>query len=152
MIEMTVRVEGLKEVKEVLRTLPDATARNVMRRVLRKRGEPVAAAAQMLAPRLKGKLAGRIQVTSKLSPRQKKIHVKRNPDDVEIFVGAPPWAHAHILEYGNEEISPRPYMRPAWDATKLQVLAGVRSDMWAEIEKAVKRIARKLARQAAKGA
>jgi HK97 gp10 family phage protein len=106
---------------------------------LRQAGEPIAAAARALAPRHTGQLAERIQVSGKLSNRQRRMHTKRDRDDVEIYIGAPPWAYAHILEYGGAHMKAQPYMRPAWDSSKASVLESISATMWAEIEKAAKR-------------
>jgi len=101
-----VHVEGLAELETKLRELPDATAKNVLRRVARKRLEPVAQRARELAP-------------------------------------------VHMQEFGTVHNGPHPFLRPAWDAEKDKVLAGLKDDLWAEIEKAAKRIARKAAKAAA---
>jgi HK97 gp10 family phage protein len=137
--ESKVQIEGLSQLQASLRELPDATAKSVMRRILRSRGQPIADAARATVAKHTGQLAERIQVSGKLSNRQKRQHVKADPSDVEIFVGAPPWSYAHILEYGGENMAAQPYMRPAWDSVKGALLDNLASDLWAEIEKAAKR-------------
>ena len=148
---ITMKVEGLSEVKAALRQLPDATAKTVMRRVLRKRAEPVAEAARQLVPIDSGALKNSIVVSTKLTRRQKGRHRKVDRDDVEVFVGPGADPAAHLQEFGSSQHPAQPFMRPAWDRTKDDLLAGVGADMWAEIEKAAARLAKKAAKAALKG-
>lgn len=140
------KVEGLKEVQTALRQLPDATAKNVMRRVLRKAGQPVADRARELAPVDEGDLRDSIVVSTKLSKAQRQKRRKSGKNDVEIFVGAGAKPHAHLQEFGTSFHPAKPFLRPAWDQLKRQVLDGIKDDMWAEIRKAAERLARKAAK------
>jgi HK97 gp10 family phage protein len=154
----TVKVEGLRELAATLDQLPKAVARNALRRALIKRGQPLADTMRSLAPddpRTGGMdLRNSIGVGTKLSPRQAKLHRKENKDDkqfAEVFVGAGPVPHAHLQEWGTVFHGPQPFARPAWDQHKDTILEGIKDDLWAEIDKAAKRHAKKLARLAAKG-
>jgi HK97 gp10 family phage protein len=144
---ITVKVEGLEGVMAALRELPDATAKNVMKRVLIKRAQPVAE----LVPVDQGHLKNSIHVSTKLTRRQKGRHRKVHCDDVEVFVGPGTDPAAHLQEYGSSIHPAQPFMRPAWDATKDDLLAGVGADMWGEVEKAATRLAKKSAKAALKG-
>lgn len=148
---ITVKVEGLSEVMEALRELPNATAKNVMKRVLLKRAEPFAETARRLVPVDEGHLKNSIHVATKLTRRQKGRHRKVDRDDVEVFVGPGTDPAAHLVEYGSSRQAAQPYMRPAFDQNKDKFVAGVAKDMWAEIEKAATRLAKKAAKAAAKG-
>lgn len=156
------KIEGLKEVQKALRELPNATAKNIMRRILTKRAEPIAQAARDRVPVGFGNLKNSIAVSTKLSRRQKSKHRKPHKDDVEVYVGPGTHPQAHWMEFGTGErrqrksgksigdVPKQPFMRPAWDATRAGILPGIRTDMWAEIKKAADRLARKAARIAAK--
>lgn len=145
-MSITMKVEGLKEVKTALRQLPDATAKNVIRRVLRKAGQPIADRARELAPVDEGDLKDSIAVSTKLSKSQRRKHRKGGKDDVEVFVGAGPHPQAHLQEFGTSEFPAQPFMRPAWDQHKRAALDGIKDGMWAEIRKAAERLARKAAK------
>ena len=54
-------------------------------------------------------------------------------------------------EFGNRNHGPQPFMRPAWDGGQDALLEGIKDDLWAEIERAAARQAKKAARLAAKG-
>lgn len=142
------RVEGLSELEEALKELPKATGKNVLRRVLLKAGQPIADAAAARAPRFKGKLQMSIGTGTKLSRRQKKMHVAEST--VEVFVGAGALVQAITQEFGTVNHPAQPFMRPAWDGGKNNAFASLRDDLEAEIEKARARLARKAARIAAK--
>lgn len=150
-----VRIDGLKELDRALGELPKATGKNVLRRVLRKRAEPIAEDMRAKAPddpRTSGNdLRGSIGVGTKLSKRQAKLHRKMFKNDkasVEMFVGAGPVPHAHLQEFGTSRHGPQAFARPAWDAGKGPLLEGLKDDLWQEIQKAAQRLARKTARQA----
>lgn len=145
-MKVTVKVEGLREVKAALRELPDATAKNVLRRVGRKRMKPVADRARDLAREDEGDLKASIRVGSKLSRRQRRAHRKVDRDDIEVHAGPGPLPQAITEEFGTEDQAPHPSMRPAWDAEKGGVLAGIKDDLWTEIRKSADRLARKAAK------
>lgn len=152
-----VRIDGLRELDRALAELPKSTGKNVLRRVLRKAGEPMAADMKAKAPDDPGTggndLRSSIGVGTKLSKRQAKLHRKMFKSDkaaVEMFVGAGAVPHAHLQEFGTAHHGPQPFARPAWDSGKGQVLETIKSDLGDEIAKAAKRLARKAAR-AAKG-
>lgn len=151
---MTVRVkvEGLKEIAEALGDLPKATAKNVMRRVMVKRAEPIAEKARSLVPVEEGHLKASIHVATRLSRRQRKLRRKRHKDDVDVFVGPGTDPAAHLQEYGSSQHPAQPFMRPTFDATANVFVEGIKEDMWAEIKKALARIEKKRAKAAAKGA
>lgn len=142
-MKITVRLEGLKAIQDALHELPRATARNVMKRVLTKRAQPIAEAARRRAPVDRGDLRDAIAVSTKLTRRQKGLRRKDGPKDVEVFVGPGPLPQAHLQEFGTSNQPAQPFMRPAWDTEKDGVLEGIKADMWAEIEKAANRIARR---------
>src|SRR5690606_397632 len=95
-----------------------------------------------------------IGVGTQLSKRQRGLHRKMFKSDkasVEVFVGAGSVPHAHLQEFGTKNHGPQPFARPSWDSHKDQLIPQIGEEMWAEIDKAAKRLARKAARQAAKG-
>lgn len=61
--------------------------------------------------------------------------------------------YAHFVEFGTIKMSPKPFLRPAWTEGKYAAVAAIKDVLTEEIEKAVKRIAKKQAKliAAAKG-
>lgn len=157
-MKTTVRTEGFQELDKALAELPKATAKNVMRRVLRKVAQPMADTMKAKAPddpKTGGNdLRSSIGVGTQLSKRQRGLHRKMFKDDkasVEVFVGAGPVPQAHLQEFGTVHHGPQPFARPAWDQHREELIPQIGNEMWAEIEKAAQRLARKAARAAAKG-
>lgn len=148
--KITVHVDGLKEVQAALRELPDATAKNVLRRVGREGLEPIAEAMRGAVPVASNALKNSITVGTRLTRRQRAKHRKDGRDDVEVFAGAGSDPAAHLQEFGTVKFPPQPFVRPAWDEGKDALLEGIKDAMWAEIEKAAERLARKTARLKAK--
>lgn len=143
---MKITIEGLDEIQEALRKLPDSTAKGVIRRVLKSRAQPIADHARQLVPVDEGHLRNSIRVGTKLTRRQKRAHVKRDPSDVEMFIGAGPHPQAHMQEFGTSQHGAQPYLRPAWDAGKMRLLEGIKDDMWKEIRKTAERRAKRAAK------
>lgn len=149
MAALKVKLAGLRELDKALSALPKTTGKAVLRRVLKKAAQPVADAAESMAPREEGFLAGSIGVSTKLTSRQRSQHRKMFRNDkasVEMFVGAGGLPQAHNQEFGNELHGPQPFMRPAWDGHKMQVLDSIKADLSEEITRAAARLAKKAAK------
>lgn len=149
MAKTTVSVEGLRELDNALGQLPKSTGKAVLRRTLKKAGQPIADDAEAKAPRLTGALQISIGVGTKLTRRQSKLHRKMFKNDkasAEVFVGAGGLAQATQTEFGNEHQAAEPWMRPAWDGNKDQALEIIKTELWSEIDKAAIRLAKRAAR------
>lgn len=151
-----VKIEGFGDLANALGDLSKATSRNVMRRAGIAALEPMADDARDRAAQhnWSGDLADSIQVSTKSAGYARRIGRKRN--EVEVYMGpsgkgekAPP--QGSLQEFGTEHHPPQPSIRPAWDAGKEDLLPVLGENIWAEIEKAAARAARKTARLAAKG-
>jgi len=175
MAKTTVRVEGLRELDAALAELPKAVARNTLRRVLKKAGQPIAEKARQLAPVDTGRLRDSINVSPKLGTkagqkeyaaamkqglgqeaavaamRDARRAAKGEGSFAEMYVGPGRQPHAHLQEFGSVNNRPHPFMRPAWDANKDEALEIIKRDLGGEIAKAAKRVARRKAKLAAKG-
>lgn len=145
-MKTTVKVEGLRELEKALGELPRATGKAVLRRVGRKRLQPIADHARQLAPVDEHDLQRSIAVSTRLSPRQRREARRGDKDDVTIHAGAGPLPQAHLQEFGTYKEPAQPFMRPAWDSGKDELLDGLKDDIWKEIEKTAARLARKAAK------
>ncbi len=167
-----VRIDGLRELDRALSELPRATARNVLRRVLMKRAQPMVDTARQLVPVDSGQLRDSIAISTKLGTKAGKsefaaamraglgkeaaLQAMRDArraasgqgSFAEIYVGPGRMPHAHMVEFGTSKMAPRPYLRPAWDAHKNGILDGIKDDLWSEIQKAAARRARRRAKAA----
>ncbi|UWQ29913.1 hypothetical protein [Leisingera sp. M523] len=151
------KIEGSGDIERALVELARGTAKGVMRRAMKKSLQPVKRDAE--------NSSFEIAITSKLSPRQRgEARRDRSRTKVSLYVGpvesdgshAP---HAHLIEFGTGPrrhesgkyvgaVMADPFMRPAWDANRERMLQILRKEVWAEIEKAVERAARKAAKAA----
>jgi HK97 gp10 family phage protein len=138
-------VEGFAELKESLRSLPDATAKNVLRRVEKTELQRFADTAKAIVPRRSGKLARSITVSTKLSKRQRSLAGDPG-DDVITYAGVKALPYAHIVEFGSKNMRAQPYLRPAWEANKAALFERVKASLWLEIQKSLARYARKQAK------
>jgi HK97 gp10 family phage protein len=124
-----VKVEGLKELQERLKALPDRVSKDVLREVLLTAARPLVGAMRAGAPKHSGDLADSITAGSRLSSRQASLHRQTDKNDVEIFVGPGPLSYAHIVEFGSKYQQSKPYVRPAWDSGKGALLESIKSSL-----------------------
>lgn len=169
----TVRVEGLRELDAALGELPRSTGRAVLRRTLMKGAKLVQTAARQAVPVKTGRLRDSITIKTArdedFAARARAAFVatgsaagiKRNRQSgVSLDIGPAArfeknrksgkptglWAYAQIIEHGNAHQAAQPYMRPAWDSTKMMVLETIKISLGPEIEKSAQRLARKAAK------
>lgn len=150
-----VTVTGLREIEAAMDGLTVSSGKGVLRRAGLNALKPIAEAARAMAPDNPATgapdLKSGISASPTLSKRQKGINrrlVKDTKASAEVYVGAGADPAAHSQEFGNVNHGAQPFMRPAWDGGKDQVLDDIKRELWSEIEKAAKRAARKAARQA----
>lgn len=131
--------------EDLLFSLKGATAKALTRRSMIKSLEPVRVFAEFKAPERIGVLRSNIKISSKAKPRARKR------SDVEVYVGPDRSVRQAIpQEFGTIKHSPSPYMRPAWDAKKFEVLVTFEGEMWDQLYTAIERQERKIARDAEK--
>lgn len=174
---VTVKIAGLSETDAALGELSKATARNVLRRVLKKAGQPMADRMAELAPDDPNTPAPDLHTSIVVSPSLKnpvgraefaavKAAGGSNAEAVralrdarraaaggdyfaEIYVGPDAKVYyAHLVEFGTAHSSPEPYARPAFDETKKQVLDGIVNGLKPEIDKAIARVRARAAKAA----
>lgn len=154
-----VRLDGAKELQNALRELPKRVGKAAVKRALLKAGKPIAQQAKALAPIGTGRLKRTIRISTTLSRRQRRTRAKgADATETTVYIGAGPSRHAHLVEFGSGErttgtgkstgaMPAHPFLRPAWDAGKGRALADFGRLLWIEIEKAAKRLARKVAKR-----
>ena len=147
----TYKIEGLAQLDEALGDLRKATAKAVLRRVGKAALEPMADAAERLAPVLTGQLRDSITTGQKLAKRQASLAKKDPPEDfITVFMG-PNNPAAVPQEFGTFDQKAQPFMRPAFEAEAEATIMRVRDLMGPEIDKTVKRAAARALKLAAKG-
>lgn len=134
---VTVKIEGLAQLDQALGQLKESTAKNVLRRTGRKALEPMDAAWRARAPHLTGALERSGGVGSKLTRSQRQEHERES--FVEVFAGPGPNPQGVLQEFGTVHHPPQPFMRPAWEETKDQVLQLVIDNLGGEIMASAKR-------------
>lgn len=161
MAGLTMTLEGLADLDELLGAFSEATGKNILKRAAIDALQPVDEAWRANAPtgpgRASGKqkhAAGRLKrsggIGTKLSKRQAKLAEKDSY--VEVAAGPGPNVEAIQTEFGNDHQAARPFLRPAWDATKDEVANRVAASLEHEITRATERAARKSQRHLVKGA
>ncbi len=161
-MSLRVKLEGAAELDRALRELRTATARRVAKRAMTKALEPVKAAAIAAAPVSSDDrhMADGITIASKLTRNQARKAEREGKHLTLMFVG-PRSPHAHLVEFGTAQrfrkrekwagkstgaMPPQPFMRPAWDENRDQVLEILMAELRVELDKAVARAARRAAK------
>ena len=156
-----IKVEGFRGLEKALAELPRSTSKGVARRAMRNELKPVAAMANALWP---GTTRDVFKITSRLIGRQRgESRALKNKTAINLYIGAPGGAdgtpHAHLVEFGTGPrstkggafrgaVAPRPMLQPAWDAHRRGMIPGLGKALWLEIEKSVRRRAKRAAKAA----
>jgi len=155
---------GMKELMNALEQLPTvAMQKGAIRNALKDAGQPVADDAKANFP---GHLRDSIKVSTSLKKSQRPRRQDRTR--VTAYVGSSS-PLAHLIEFGTTQrileeprivtiggrtvqithtgqVSPRPFLRQAWDAKKNEVLKRLGDALWRQIAKSARRLAKKAAR------
>lgn len=167
---LRLELQGWQDLEAALRELGSSKAiRKAISSALLKAGEPTAKQARAMAPRKSGEMAEGIDISTTLSRRQRAGrggHVSArgrfDPFAAFVYIGAHPMGPAVLAEFGTQErhwrngkstgaMPAHPFMRPAWEANKFQILDNFGKYLWVTIEAEAKRIARKQAKLIAQG-
>lgn len=141
-MKVRVEVQGLSDLVSAFEELPKATGKNVIKRILMRRAEPIADDARALVPVDWGDLRESITVSTKLNPSQRRL-AKDTKSYTEVYVGPGPQRKIMVVEFGTKRMAARSFMRPAWDKNKGLLLANLAKDLWDEIKKAADKVAKK---------
>lgn len=146
---VTIKTEGFKELGEALQDLKKSTNRNVVRRSMLEALGVFVDQAKARAPVNFGDLEAGISEGTKLTRRQRRLKGPTPTGYVEVYAGTSD-PTGIFQEFGTSRHSPNPFMRPAWDATKMKILEDLKKALTENIEKATERARRKAERLAAK--
>jgi hypothetical protein len=125
-VKPSIRLEGTEEIARNLRAMGKALRRETLVPIITEHLEPMAGTMRRMAARGTGAMAGSVTVGTELSPAQA---ASNQPiAEIEVYAGPGPLPQAIQEEFGNYRQSPRPFVRPAFDAHVRQALRGVGQD------------------------
>ena len=143
----SLKMVGFKEMDALLQAIPRQLAGQGVASGMRRALQPVAAAARSYAP---GSLSERIRIAPTIKAGQQAQSLEKPGKGRRVmYVGATA-PHAHLVEFGTGPryqksgkyvgiMTPDPFLRPAWDANKDEVLANLATAIRDEIAKALGR-------------
>ena len=129
----SMKISGFREIDALLQSMPRQIASQGVTSGLRRALQPVATAARAYAP---GSLSERIRIAPTIKAgQQPQSLAKPGKGRRVMYVGATA-PHAHLVEFGTGPryhkggkfvgiMPPDPFLRPAWDANKDEVLANL---------------------------
>ena len=140
------RIDGLKELNDMLEQLPKSMQRTPLRNALKKAAKPIQRAAANSAPKGEtGNLADSFVISTKLQGRRVKTKYS-----VHMFVGSTD-PKAHLIEFGTTarytkagsyrgEMPEYPFYTSVWDKHKWSTLYIIKTELAKELVKAAKRL------------
>jgi HK97 gp10 family phage protein len=143
----SMKISGFREIDALLQSMPRRLASQGVTSGLRRALQPVAQTARVKAP---GSLSGRIRIAPTIKARQRAQSLAKPGKGRRVmYVGATA-PHAHLVEFGTGPryhksgkyvgfMTPYPFLRPAWDMHKDEVLANLATAIRKEISKATGR-------------
>lgn len=160
---LSMKMAGTEGLADALRALgSDKDVRKVMRISLLEESRPVVKEARRLAAHATGTMRDKIDVSTTLSRRQRRGRtgrVGKDPNEAEVYIGAGARGPAVLIEFGTAPryhrksrrfvgaTPARPFMRPAWEKFKGQILKRLAFRIWYEIEQAAERIRKRQERR-----
>ena len=156
-MRFTVEVTGLRDLEARLSELSRASGKAALRRAGIKSMQPMAEIARALAPDDPATpppddLKSSIAVSSKMKAGRSSRRAAEGRSSVNVYMGPTKsgYPQAIMQEFGTIHHAPQPYMRPAWDQDHGAMLERLKSEMWAEVLKTIRRAEKRAARAAAK--
>ncbi len=142
------KLSGFRELDRILsEEMPKATAKRILRKIAKDALEPMADRAAAMAPVDEGMLAFSVSVGEARSRRVKKMDSRAG---IQMAMGPAggngALNYASFVEFGTNDTTPKPYMRPAWDSGKMPALEYVKDNLGAAVRTAAARHAKKSAR------
>lgn len=143
MVQRT-RIEGAAELEKVLKMLPKQITEKVLVSSVRAGANIVKKEMEARAPigtEIK-KRKGRTLPPGTLKKGIKTRRDKKSGASVTIKVGVfKKGFYGQFLEFGTKEISAKPFLRPAWEQTKMEALEKIGQALGKNIQKAAKKLA-----------
>jgi HK97 gp10 family phage protein len=154
---LMLEIKGAKELEAALNGLgQDRLIKSTSKRALLRVARPMAVTAQRNAPTHTGRMATKIAASTTLSRRQRRGGGYRtDANTAHVFVGTGPRGPGVLAEFGTGPrytkkprkfvgaMPAQPFMRPAWEQHKRQILDDYSGELWIQIEKSAKRLARR---------
>lgn len=144
------KLTGFAELERALTDdLPKATAKNALKRAAIAAMKPIEERAKQLVPVDDGQLRDSITTKPARAKRQRGSVKYAASSGIEVLTGPTgrqEGGNAAWQEFGTVHMPANPFMRPAADFEAEGVIEDLARELKAQIDKAAKRIARKLAR------
>lgn len=141
-------VKGLREINDVLKSLPRATGKATLTRFGKKRLEPMRDTAKAKAPVDEAELRDSIIVSTRQGTHGQRKRRFADKATVEVYMGPSHDQHGHAVaqEMGSINNAPAGYMRGAWDQHNGELLDNLADDLGTVVNATAQRRARKIAR------
>lgn len=137
---MTIKIEGMAEVKAVLETVAPNVAKNLMRTTVHGIAGQIAKQSKVNAP-----LGATGKVKKNIKPKRRRgkpdevvseVHIQQKADESSLFY----W---RFVEKGTTKTDERPFIRPAVQAVEADLAEIFRNQFGKQLEKALARQAKK---------
>lgn len=146
MTKQPFKLEGGRALLDTLADLPKATQQGVLRRVMNKAIEPIAANVKAKAPKLYGDLEKSLITggKNKLNKRQRSLNRESRNETQVHFGTSDPAGIAN--EFGREGQAANPFFRSEWESGKDGARRTIERELGGEIVKTATRRAKRMAK------
>ena len=134
MASPVMKFEGAPELEAALRQLPAAIAKTATTNAMKEAVKPMVADMQARAPKLTGEAAATIH-SEVVQVEGQGATVAVGPDREHFYL--------QFAEWGTATKPARPFMRPAWDSHRGQILRDLGAFWWAKLAAAARALARR---------
>ena len=171
-VNLTFRLEGLEELDAALDALGEELKSEVLTDALRRAAQPLLDRAKQLAPRSDDPLQKRHLADSIKTSRRggKRARLLLSVSGAASILAGPSAPHGHLVEFGHAivvggkasarltrrdlragkkagttigHVPAHPFMRPAWDSTREEVVNSIKRQIGEALERRIKSLARK---------
>lgn len=143
-IQVGASIVGVKEASKALFDLPKSLRKSAVRSAMKKVLKPVVKSAREKAPKATGEGAKSIKARTNKDLKSSDVSFSGRKFAIGMSVG-PDTKHYYMRfhEHGTSKLSANPFLRPAWDMHKEQVLKDFGDELWKSIKKRARTIRRK---------
>lgn len=139
-----ITVKGDKALARKLKRLPARIVAKAIKKGIRAAAKPMVKTAKQLATRETGTLQKSIGIGLKTFRRTGAVQIRLGPRKSITGVGPDgrirkPFKYAHLVEFGNDKLPARPFMRPAWEQHNKRLVKSLPAAILTAVEREAKK-------------
>lgn len=144
---MKVELKGFRELDAALAEFSKAGGKAILRRAATKALQPMLERAKQLVPVDEGDLRNSLTIGTRLNKGEARAARREGKSGVEVYMGTNS-RNGAPREFGSVRSPAQPFMRPAFESQKGEIIPTLQKELAIDVEKTRARAARKAAKLA----